>query len=58
MSGNGAIPSHNKDVIRMLSKKFGQSNKGRNRILAGAVCLCIVTLTMVFGISFGKVKAE
>lgn len=58
MSGNGSIPNYNKDVIRMLSKKFGQSNKGRNRILAGAVCLCIVTLTMVFGISFGKVKAE
>ena len=42
----------------MLALEIGRSNKGRNRILAGAVCMCIITLTMVFGISLGKVRAE
>lgn len=52
------IPNNNKSVIRMLSKELGRYNRGRNRILMGAVSLCIITLTMVFGIAFGKVKAE
>lgn len=52
------IPNNNQSVIRMLSKKYEGYNKGRNRILMGAVCLCIVTLTMVFGITTGKVRAE
>lgn len=52
------IPNNNKPVVRMLSKEFGRYNRGRNRILTGAVSLCIITLTMVFGIAFGKVKAE
>ena len=42
----------------MLSREIGKCNKGRNRILLGTVILCIVTLTMVFGISFGQVQAE
>lgn len=58
MAGNGFTPNNNRQVIRMLSREFGKSNKGRNRILLGTVILCIVTLTMVFGISFGKVQAE
>lgn len=58
MAGKGFTPNNNKYVIKMLSKEFGKSNKGRNRILLGAVILCIVTLTMVFGISYGKVQAE
>ncbi|MDD3402079.1 MAG: ABC transporter permease [Hespellia sp.] len=45
-------------VIKMLARTFARYNKGRNRILLGAVVLCIVTLTMVFGISYGKVQAE
>lgn len=52
------IPNNNKSVVRMLAKELGRYNKGRNRILMGAVGLCIVTLTVVFGIAFGKVKAE
>lgn len=58
MTGNGFTPNNNKMVIRMLSREFGKFNKGRNRILLGAITLCIITLTMVFGISFGKVQAE
>lgn len=58
MGPGGDIPNNNASVIRMLSRELGRCNKGRNRILAGAVCMCIVTLTMVFGISFGKVRAE
>lgn len=52
------IPGNNGSVIRMLSREFGKYNKKRNRILMAAVALCIVTLTMVFGIAFGKVQAE
>ncbi len=58
MDKNGFTPNDNRPVLGMLAGEIGKSNGGRNRILAGAVFLCIVTLTMVFGISFGKVKAE
>ena len=58
MERNGCTPNDNRAVIRMLALEIGRSNKGRNRILAGAVCMCIITLTMVFGISLGKVRAE
>lgn len=58
MAGKGFTPNNNNFVIKMLSKEFGKSNQGRNRILLGAVILCMVTLTMVFGISYGKVRAE
>lgn len=58
MERNGCTPNDNRAVLRMLALEIGRSNKGRNRILAGAVCMCIITLTMVFGISLGKVRAE
>lgn len=58
MNGDGFIPGHNRSVIRMLSKEYTKQNRGRNRILFAAVSLCIVTLTMVFGIAYGKVQAE
>lgn len=58
MAGKGVTPNNNHFVIKMLSKEFAKSNKGRNRILLGAVILCIVMLTVVFGISYGKMQAE
>ena len=45
-------------VTEMLAKTHGRYNKGRNRILTAAVCLCILTLTIVFGIASGKIEAE
>ena len=45
-------------VIEMLAKTHSRYNKGRNRILTVAVCLCILTLTIVFGIASGKIEAE
>ena len=45
-------------VIEMLAKTHSRYNKGRNRILTAAVCLCILTLTIVFGIASGKIEAE
>lgn len=51
-------PNDNGSVIRMLSGRCAKCNRGRNRILLGAVILGIVTLTMVFGISFGRIRAE
>ncbi len=58
MERKRGIPNDNRAVIRMLALEIGRSNQGRNRILAGAVCACIVTLTVVFGISLGKMRAE
>lgn len=58
MKEKRSIPNKNSSAVRMLSREFGRYNRGRNRVLMGAVILCIVALTMVFGIAFGKVQAE
>ncbi len=58
MDRRGMTPNNNGSVIRMLSAAFYGINRGRNRILLGAAALSIVTLTMVFGISCGKIQAE
>ena len=52
------IPNNNQKVSSMLAKDLKKKNKGRNRILLCATMVSIMTLTMVFGISFGKVRAE
>ena len=43
MDKNGFTPNDNRPVLGMLAWEIGKSNRGRNRILAGAVFLCIVT---------------
>lgn len=59
MRQNGRhTPNANTPVIRMLCAAVSKSSRGRNRILLGAVILGIVTLCMVFGVSFGKIQAE
>lgn len=55
---NGFTPNNNMNVIRLLSEAIRKCNKGRNRILMGAVILCILTLTFVFGTAYGKINAE
>lgn len=55
---NGFTPNNNTNVIRLLSEAIRKCNKGRNRILMGSVILCILTLTFVFGIAYGKINAE
>lgn len=45
-------------VLGMLAREIGKRNKGRNRILFCAALLCVVTLSVVFGISTGKIEAE
>ena len=55
---NGFTPNNNTNVIRMISEAIRKCNKGRNRILMGAVILCILTLTFVFGTAYGKINAE
>lgn len=55
---NGFTPNNNTNVIRLLSETIRKCNKGRNRILMGAVVLCILTLTFVFGTAYGKINAE
>ena len=52
------IPNNNKDIIRFLAKNFAGTKKMRNTILFCSVVIGIVAITMVFGISFGKIQAE
>ncbi len=52
------IPNNNKDIIRFLAKNFAGTKKIRNTILFCSVVIGIVAITMVFGISFGKIQAE
>ena len=54
----GFTPNNNTNAIRLLSEEIRKSNKIRNRILMGAVILCILTLTFVFGMACGKINAE
>ncbi|GEM_PF-237709 len=58
MRKRGATPNDNTSVTRMLARQFGRYNRGRNRILFLAVAVSILTLTVTFGISYGKVQAE
>ena len=52
------IPNNNKDIIRFLAKNFAGTKKIRNTILFCSVVIGIVAVTMVFGISVGKIQAE
>ena len=52
------IPNNNKDIIRFLAENFAGTKKVRNTILFCSVVIGIVAITMVFGISFGKIQAE
>ncbi|HJB46532.1 MAG TPA: ABC transporter permease [Candidatus Mediterraneibacter surreyensis] len=58
MKRRNYTPNDNQNVIRMLAASFAGSAKGRNRILFLTVVLSIITLTMVFGISRGKIRSE
>ena len=52
------IPNNNEDIIQFLAKNFAGTKKVRNTILFCSVVIGIVAITMVFGISFGKIQAE
>ena len=58
MRRRGYTPNDTRDVIRLLSVRYAGSARGRNRILLVTVILCIAALTMVFGITRGKIRAE
>ena len=51
------IPNNNEDIIRFLAKNFAGTKKVRNTILFCSVVIGIVAITMVFGISCGKIQA-
>ena len=55
---NGFTPNNNTNVIRLLSEAIRKCNKSRNRILMGAVVLCILTLTFLFLKGYGKINYE
>lgn len=52
------ISNNNEDIIRFLAKNFAGTKKVRNTILFCSVVIGIVAITMVFGISCGKIQAE
>ena len=52
------IPNNNEDIIQFLAKNFAGTKKVRNTILFCSVVIGIVAITMVFGISCGKIQAE
>ena len=58
MRRRGYTPNDTRDVIRLLSLRYAGTARGRNRILLATVILCIAALTMVFGITRGKIRAE
>ena len=58
MKRRNYTPNDNQNVIRLLAVSFARSAKGRNHILFVTVVLSIITLTMVFGISQGKIRSE
>ena len=49
---NGFTPNNNTNVIRLLSEAIRKCNKRITRNLMGAVFLCILTLTFVFGTAY------
>lgn len=51
------IPNNNEDIIRFWLKIL-RAQKVRNTILFCSVVIGIVAITMVFGISCGKIQAE
>jgi len=51
-------PNNNQKVLSMLAKNLKKKNKGRNKILLCTTMISIMILTMIFGISFGKIRAE
>ena len=52
------IPNNNQAVLSMLAEKLRKKNRGRNMVLLCAVAVGIVTLTLIFGTSAGKIQAE
>lgn len=58
MSENQFKFHENQSVIRQLAGALRKENHVRNRILLAAVSLCVLALTGIFGIAYGKVQAE
>lgn len=52
------IPNNNQEILSMLAEKLRKKNRGRNMVLLCAVAVGIVTLTLIFGTSAGKIQAE
>ena len=52
------IPNNNQEVLSILAEKLRKKNRGRNMVLLCAVAVGIVTLTLIFGTSAGKIQAE
>lgn len=51
-------PNSNEAGLTVLAKAMDKKNCMRNRILLGAIAIGILTLTIVFGVAFGKGRAE
>lgn len=58
MGRRQGTPNDDWEVIRMLSVRYAGAARGRNWLLFVAAVLSIVVLSMVFGITRGKVREE
>lgn len=50
--------NNNREIIRLLAFASYKKNRGRNRILIGAVAFVVITLFGVFSLSIGKIEAD
>lgn len=50
--------NNNGEIIRTLARRSYQDNRGRNRILVGAVAFVILMLFGVFSLTIGKIEAD
>ena len=50
--------NNNQEIIRLLALESYRENRGRNRILIGAVAFVVIMLFGVFSLSIGKIEAD
>lgn len=52
------MKNNNKEVLLLLAKRSYKDNRGRNRILTGAVAFVVIMLFGVFSLSAGKIESD
>ena len=52
------MKNNNREIIRLIARESYKENRGRNRILIGAVAFVIIMLFGVFSLSIGKIEAD
>lgn len=52
------MKNNNREIIALLAREGYRDNKGRNRILIGAVAFVVIMLFCVFSLSAGKMETD